>query len=137
MAKVKRVKKFEFSEDILKKIERLAGLKFSKHEICDYFGISQTTWYSAQLKNVEIDLSFKRGKSSKMAQVCEMILEKALEGNMAACALYVKGLSSWRDETKISGDVHVEVSHNKDVITKLGNDPMEASRIYQRIMMEK
>ena len=76
------------TKNLLDQIEFHASRGLSQQQICHALGISETWWYDAKQKSVEISDSFKRGKAKGFAEVSNAIYEKALNGSSGAEYFY-------------------------------------------------
>lgn len=90
---------FDFNESVLDDIEDL-GQRLSIESICDYLGISVTTWHNAIEKNPEILLRYKKGKSVIDNKVAKTFIEQAQSGECATRQIfYLKTRMGWSEKS--------------------------------------
>lgn len=124
---------FEFTEDILKEIEVLAGRGLTNEQIFNYYGVGKNFWYESKQANPEIDKAFQRGKSKTISMVSGKLMEKIRQGNLSAIIFYLKTQARWSEHSTLGIEGGDKPTGAPLVITV--NDPVEASRIYQQIMI--
>ncbi len=128
----KYLKRDKFSvEDFIKEVEVLGGHGLLLMDLWSYFGLKKNYWYNYCKKNPEIPDAMIRGKTRAGVMVTSQLMKKIKEGNVTCIIFYLKTQMGWR-ETRVL-DLTPET---KDVLIpkKLGDNPIEASRIYQEIM---
>jgi len=117
---------------MIAEIEKLASEGLNNGQIRDYYGFSQSTWLNYKKCHPEIDTAFRKGKARTVKLVISKLMEKILEGNLSAIIFYLKTQAGWSEyaaNVDQENDKLAEVS-----LTISTNDPIEAARIYQKIM---
>ena len=74
---------YDFNEEVLNDIEHLAP-HMSIDGICDYLGISRTTWYRHNAKNPDIEVRYRRGLATANLLVAKNKYQSALENPKCA-----------------------------------------------------
>lgn len=121
---------WEVTSDVIRKIEEMSGL-MKQEEMWNYFGVCKDTWYDRKNKHPEMAEAIKRGKPKKKMFVASSLMNQIKNGNVAAMIFYLKTQGGWSEKKK------VEISKPKslpELPTSLGVDPIEAARIYQKLM---
>lgn len=130
-------REFVFTPEVLAKITEMGGLGFTKKQMCQYFGVPEPTWYRHENQNPAIEEAYHKGFIGTHALVCNVILAKAKEGNLRACELWMRYRGGWASEVKSTSDNLINARHNKLTLeADLGTDPIQAAKIYERLMME-
>lgn len=124
-------KKKEITDEMLPKIEELAGLGFTQENIYNYFGMSCDTWYKRVKEKPEIAEAIKRGKAKTLANVTGKLMELVNQKNLGAIIFYLKTQHRWSENLNITTELKEKAPVSLDT-----KDPAEASKIYQKIMSE-
>ena len=74
-----RLKPRKITTQLLKQIELQVSRGLSQQQFCHALGFSETWWYDAKQKNLDISDSFKRGQAKGLAEVSNAIYEQALK----------------------------------------------------------
>ena len=120
------------SRELLDQIEQHASRGLSQQQDCNALGISETWWYDAKQKSVEISERFKRGQAKGLAEVSNAIYEQALNGSTGAACFFLKNRDPdrWSDVKSVN-TVQINVGKMTDtqLLEELRSDP----RVYAAI----
>ena len=86
-------------DDQLKEVETLASV-LTKEQIADYFGICRMTFDKILVRQPEVNVRYKKGKSKAITLVGKGLLQKALDGDIASMIFYLKTQAGWSTEVK-------------------------------------
>ena len=115
------------TEEFLAKVEHLAARGLSQQQVCHALGFSETWWYDAKQKNLEISDSFKRGQAKGLAEVSNAIYEQALNGSTGAACFFLKNRDPdrWSDVKSVNA-VQINISKMTDtqLLEELRSDPV-------------
>lgn len=131
-------KNIQITEQMIKEIEILSGQGFTQENLQDYYGISSTTWYGKIKKHPEIEKAYRKGKTKALAFVSSKLMEAIRGGNIAATIFYLRTQGRWKVATDIDANLKVlDVTPTSAQELKITvTDPIEAAKIYQKIMTE-
>ena len=85
-----------FDEDQVKQVEHLASV-LSKHQLADYFNISENTFREIEGRQPEVSEAYKKGKAKAIAGIGAELISQAKKGNTAATIFYLKTQAGWRE----------------------------------------
>lgn len=103
--------RFEFTEDQIDQIERLAAVLTVK-QMADYFGISERTFLNRRNDDARVSAAYKKGRAAAIAAIGGSLLQQAQSGNITAMIFYLKTQAGWRDK------VEVEHSGNPEIVVR-------------------
>lgn len=89
----------------LKKVERLASRGLTQEQIASSLGISERTLYERKKESADFAEAIKRGQSNGIAEIANVIFEKAMTGETAAAIFFLKTRAGWseKQEFQIEG----------------------------------
>lgn len=125
-----------FTEAMLEKVKELGALLLNKQQIQTAMGIKPATWYRAEARDSRIVEAIEAGFTSTIQMAANVMVEGARDGDRKCAEFLLKTKGRFITESKTTSDVNANVVHNIELPDKLSVDPVEASKIYQRIMME-
>jgi hypothetical protein len=133
--KLSRPPKFVVTPEIIAEIERLAfgGLK-QKH-IHDYFGISHDLWHRVKNAHPEIEKALSSGRAKGIDVATLELMKHVQKGNLKAIIFYLKARAGFND-VDLNSEFAADDPQQRPMLTLTVNDPVEASRIYQKLMTE-
>lgn len=113
--------RFEITEEILKKTNRLASRGLTKQQIADCLGISKRTLERRQADTVAFDAAIKRGQSRGIKEITNALFEQAQNGNVTATIFYLKNRApqEWRDRREYATEDLNETSRMKKTDAEL------------------
>lgn len=134
--KLGRKRKWEPTPDILKKIKTLSASGMLQKDLMLYFGVSKDVWYDRIAECPEMDAAVQEGKIQGKAFVLSKWMQKIREGYFPAIKYYLDIFGGYDQVTKLSitDDTPRDPATTSLKITV--TDPIEASKIYQKIMGE-
>ena len=90
---------FEITDEVLSKVEDLAGKGLSRDQIAWSLGIHPATLYKKKAQNTELSDAIKRGESSGLEEISNSLYKNAKKGNVTAQIFYLKCRSpnEWND----------------------------------------
>ena len=122
----------DITEEIIKEVEIMAGNGLTQQQIYRYYGIGHNYWNKLKKENKELRRAFHKGKSKTILAVSGRLMDKIRCNDLGAIIFYLKTQAGWREKTTIN--VKGNVKSNDQVLKIETTDPIEASKIYQRIM---
>ena len=122
----------DITEEIIKEVEIMAGNGLTQQQIYRYYGIGHNYWNKLKKENKELRRAFHKGKSKTILAVSGRLMDKIMCNDLRAIIFYLKTQAGWREKTTIN--VKGNVKSNDQVLKIETTDPIEASKIYQRIM---
>ncbi len=122
----------EITEQVIEEVKEMAGNGLTEQQIYRYFGIGHTHWSELKKKNRELRRAFYQGKSATIKFVAGCLMEKIRSGDLVAMMFYLKTQAHWREKATIN--IKGDVKSKHQVLKIETTDPIEASKIYQRIM---
>lgn len=125
-------KRFLVTPEMIEIVRDLSGKGLTQEQMWGYFGWSQTTWYKATRENPELYEAIFSGKSKMIAHVWQTLLEQSNNGNVAATIFWLKTRAGARETNHL--DVSSSDGTMKPELKINTTDPIEASKIYQKIM---
>jgi hypothetical protein len=124
----------EVTPEILEKVEELSKLGMTQFYIAGYFEMNESTWYERCKTFPELSKTYWRGKSKGVALAMECLNKLMLLDNERAIMFYIRNLAKFSDVGSPE-DEYKNDKENLKVPSLKMVDPIEASRIYQSIMM--
>jgi hypothetical protein len=122
----------DVTEEVLSQIETMAGNGLTEQQIYRFFGIGHSYWGRLKKKNKDLLRAFHKGKSRTILAVTGRLMDKIRCNDLSAIIFYLKTQAGWREKTTIN--VKSDVKSKNPVLKIDTTDPIEASKIYQRIM---
>lgn len=101
-----------FNEEQIAQVESLGAVLSIPH-LCDYFGISKTTFYEICKRQPEVLERYKKGKYKAIGNVSKSLLQKALAGDTTSAIFYLKTQAGWK-ETQVNENSNITVTSNKE-----------------------
>jgi hypothetical protein len=123
----------KITPETLECVEYLSGLGLTQTQIHDFFGIGNNAWYERKKDYPELEIAFARGKAQTIGRVSGKLMEKIESGDLGAIIFYLKTQARWRDGGMGGSDEGGDKPISALTITV--NDPVEAAKIYQQIMI--
>lgn len=133
MAKRGPKHKFAVTEDILKEVKLLAGVGLTQQQIHQYYGLQHTAWHGYTKRHPELYQAIENGKAKNIAFVAGKLMDAIRKGNVSAMIFYLKTQARWSDHSTL--EVKGDDKGPLPALSLTVNDPVEASKIYQKIML--
>lgn len=96
-----RVRHPEFTEEDLKRIQKLAGFGLTQEKIADVFNMHRNTFQNRMEKHPEVRLAYDRGIAQAEADVTEKAYEMAMSGEHPSMTMFwLKCRAKWKDTTR-------------------------------------
>lgn len=130
--KLGRRSNFYLDDEILKEIEALSNRGMNQKNLQDYFGVSKSAWVRKAKAKPELLKAYNRGKAKGIAFVSAKLMELVKKGNLTAIMYYLSRIAKWTENPDIE-DLEDGEPTFKPIIFA-ASDPIEAARIYQKIM---
>ena len=89
-----------FDEDQVKQVEHLASV-LSKHQLADYFNISENTFREIEGRQPEVSEAYKKGKAKAIGAIGQSLITQARNGNLGAAIFYLKTQAGWRETDNV------------------------------------
>ena len=101
---------FEITDEVLSKVEDLAGKGLSRDQIAWSLGIAPGTLYRKKKENSELSDAIKKGESNGLEEITNALYKNAKKGNVTAQIFYLKcrSQSQWNDRPHESEEGYVE-----------------------------
>lgn len=131
-----RKKNIEFTEDLLKGIERHLAFGCTLEQVSHVIGVCTDYLNKLRKKNKKLDAAIKSGKDKGIALVAGKLFHKAtVENNLTAQIFYLKTQAGWR-EIKFELPEEIKVIAPAGGELHLALDAHEAARMYKKLMEE-
>lgn len=98
------------------KIEALASRGLTMDQVCHNLGINRRTFYVHRQKDPALEEAYERGKAKGIAQVANVLYEKAIAGDNYCIMLFLKCRGGWSENTSVS------VTNNTPIQINIKND---------------
>lgn len=122
-------------QKLLDHVEKLGGLGLTQTQIAYYYRHTARQWQYKVGKHPELDAAMKSGKASKIEQASGKLWELIEKNNTAAIMFFLKTQAGWREAAPLDDDGEKDSKPVFPAITLTVNDPIEAAKIYQQIMI--
>lgn len=125
------------TEDLIAHVRKLAGLGLTITQIHDYYGVTDKTWLKLRKKHPQLELAQKQGRSVNHEYVAGKLRKKIEQDNLGAIIFYLKTQAGWREKeyNNEGGNPNGTSTPKVSAVTLTVNDPVEAAKIYQQIML--
>jgi len=134
-ARRKNVLRGRLTPDVYREISQLGSNDATTDAVRQYYGIGEQQWIDLwKDKPTAILEILERGKQRGVFLAANKLMEHVQEGDLKAIMFYLKTVGKWREMDK-----QVEDEKARPIfpaITLTVNDPVEAAKIYQKVMME-
>lgn len=120
---------FDFSAEIIKKIEGFAARGATMQQIADAIGCARSTLYDHKGKNTDVSDAIKRGRATGVITVTNHLFEQSKKGNTTATIFYLinRDPENWKDRRHVDQTIRKESEHTE---IKKTMTPQEASESY-------
>lgn len=135
MAKVGPKFKFNVTPEIIKEVEILSGRGLTQEQTYQYYGISKDCWYDSVKRHPDLGVAFKKGKAKTISLVSGRLMKLIEQNNLSAIIFYLKTQGRWSEQLVFDEDDGTCSKPAFPAITLTVNDPIEAAKIYQQIMI--
>ena len=112
-----------FDAEDIKKVEKLAA-SHTLDQIAEYFGIGKTTFKDIRKRQIEVDVSYKKGKAREIEAFYDHLKKKAFgtttKGDTGCLIFYLKTQGRWSEavpEAQIEEEV-VKTPEEKEAYDK-------------------
>ena len=120
-----KTEKNVFDAEDIKKVEKLAA-SHTLDQIAEYFGIGKTTFKLIRKRQIEVDVSYKKGKAREIETFYDHLKKKALglttKGDTGCLIFYLKTQGRWSEavpEAQIEEEIvktpEEKAAYDKDV----------------------
>jgi hypothetical protein len=132
----KRSKPFAFTEEEKQQLSSLSA-RLNVEQLANYFGISKKCFELAINRDPEAKKFLKKGRSKMHAYAAGKLLQQIDCNNLTAIMFYLKTRAGWREVSPSnSHEEEMFTGNNQDDTLGINtDDPNEASKIYQQIML--
>ena len=120
----------QVTQDLLEQIEYHAARGLSQKQICDALGFSETWWHAKKAIFVELEVCYKRGAASGLAEVTNALYENATSGNPVSQIFFLKNRdpNRWNDVKSINHlQLNVSKMTDSQLLQELKSDPVLSS----------
>ena len=120
----------QVTQDLLEQIEYHAARGLSQKQICDALGFSETWWHAKKAIFVELEVCYKRGAASGLAEVTNALYENAMNGNPVSQIFFLKNRdpNRWNDVKSINHlQLNVSKMTDSQLLQELKSDPVLSS----------
>ena len=130
-----RLPRLLVDEALLAHVHKLGGLGLTRMQIAHYYGHTVDQWDDKLKKHPELDIAMREGKSSKIETASGYLWEWIEKKDKASIMFFLKTQGGWREAAPIVEDGEKDSKPVFPAITLTVNDPIEAAKIYQQIMI--
>ncbi|MBT4660636.1 MAG: hypothetical protein HOC18_01890 [Candidatus Marinimicrobia bacterium] len=126
----------QITKDLLKQSEYHAARGLSQKLICDALGFSETWWHAKKAIFEELEVCYKRGAASGLAEVTNALFEDATSGNPVSQIFFQKNRdpNRWNDVKSINQlQLNVGRMSDTELLQELKSDPV-LSNTFQNII---
>ena len=126
----------QITKDLLKQSEYHAARGSSQKLICDALGFSETWWHAKKAIFEELEVCYKRGAASGLAEVTNALFEDATSGNPVSQIFFQKNRdpNRWNDVKSINQlQLNVGRMSDTELLQELKSDPV-LSNTFQNII---
>lgn len=85
----------------LKKVEEFAARGLTQEQIANALGISERTLYERKKDSADFADAIKRGQSKGIAEVANVLFQKAITGETAAAIFFLKARAGWSEKQEL------------------------------------
>lgn len=124
---------FEITPDILIEIKTLSGIGYSHKQLWERYEVSEDTWFRRLKENPGMANAYAKGKEEKFKLTVSKLWEKVQEGNLTAIIFVLKTQYRWSERVDV-GITEERPKEESNVTLRGVVDPIEASKIYQKVM---
>lgn len=121
--------------EFVAEVRRLGGLGLTLTQIHQFFGLTYDVWLGKCKKYPEIEINMLEGKAEKIGIASGKLWEHIEKGNLSAIIFFLKTQARWRETDNITIPEGEGGKGAFPPITLTVNDPVEAAKIYQQIMI--
>lgn len=129
--RLEKLRRNEITPDVIKEASDFYLHGLTEFQIAAYYGMNGNEWSQLKKAKPELMLAMEHEKTVTIREVANLLLEKARSGNVTAMIFYLKCHGGYKDNGEIVKSFDAKAEINFSLTT---NDPVEASRIYQKIM---
>jgi len=79
-----RQRKVEFTEDVIKELEKRAKVGSTMDQLADYLMITPRTFYTYRQENQELNFRMKKAKAEALAAIAGTVYQRAMTDTKAA-----------------------------------------------------
>ena len=126
-------KRPKVTDPMLEEVRRLASLGLTRQQIYHFFYLDEGKWSDMEKRCPMLVKAVHQGKSRQISKVAGKLNEWIEKGNLTAIIFYLKTQAGWREKDRVETTDPVTPL---PAMTLTVNDPVEASKIYQKVMME-
>jgi hypothetical protein len=127
--------RLKITSEMLEEVKVLSGRGLTQEQIYKYYRVSNATWYNYIQKYPELGNAIAEGRSKTISFVSGKLMELIKLGNLSAIIFYLKTRGGYTED-KIDNDRNLSANNdNPNSLTLTVTDPVEAAKIYQKIML--
>lgn len=126
--------RFIVTPEMIEEVKILSGRGLTQEQIYRYYGWSKNTWYDKTKEHPLLYEAIFSGKSKTISFVAGKLMELVKKGNLGAIIFYLKTQGRFSEHI-----LPESPPGEKDVSTLVSAtlDPVEASKIYQQVMLRE
>lgn len=114
----------------------MARCGMTQEQVAGYFRMAYSTWFDRCAEYPQLSNAYFQGKTNGIKYVASKLLELVEKGNERAIMFYLEVVAKWvKASAQVAGKGGEDGAGNKQPVTIIMTDPVEASRIYQAVMM--
>jgi hypothetical protein len=134
-SKKERLPRLLVDKTFLDHVHKLGGLGLTRLQIAYYYGHTESQWSAKIKKHPEIDIAMREGKANRIEKASGYLWEWIEKRDKASIMFFLKTQAGWREAAPIIEDGEKDSKPTFPAITLTVNDPIEAAKIYQQIMI--
>jgi len=111
----KGTSKFVVTQEILEKVETLAGQGLTHDQIGQVLGVSERTVFSHKEKNMQFAQAIRRGQAKGVATVANSLFTSAKKGNVVAQIFFLTNRDplNWKDRRHVDQTIRKDPEHTE------------------------
>ena len=133
--KKKRLPRLVVDAQLIAEVKKLGGLGLTFTQIGYYYSHNPDQWREKVKKYPDLEVAMRQGKAHKIKLASSKLWDLVEKGNIAAITFFLKTQGGWREASPIVNDDEKSSKPLYPAITLTVNDPVEAAKIYQQIMI--
>lgn len=126
----------EVTDKFVEHVQFLGGLGLTDKQISQYFGCTHPSWLKLIKRYPHLLRVVAQGRMQKVAQASGKLWDAVEQGKPWAIKMFLFSVAHWRDSgAVVNEEIQKDSNSPLPAFTLQVNDPIEAAKIYQQIML--